>query len=479
MTANLKNLERITKKILRGESATPADFEFHRRGLAREGNRALISQLNRAKGWEAFIRWSRGFPEMIAPLQEISEQPGVPSDAVQSFRSAGFISSGEPNANRERASEIFRLIEEGNIAREQSTFYALSKDPELLDGVLLLLEGSDSSNALSFLRTLLEQKLQRDQDREARKILYRLRQKGVQTELTLGDTSAERELFSMGENRLPLSQLIYYFRSHSAAGGTGDLYSLSIHEGEEFDFVQQARNLEISRSKMNELSNQGAERIREQYGIELKFNLAPLAHARFFLQLSGQELEGTRTYSRYADFLRFIGTGAIEDPFADLTGQNAEALSNLEATELLTSHYFNAWIIPYENMPGLFSEIEKVKQGPIILPPLQTKQRENILLREWMHTYFSERNRRIWSIAFLKAAYFQRTDLRMRLLAWKASQNFKDSQSEMDQLPIAAMLLDRTLQSYQEHQKKEQQEAKRSSLIVSPEEFQRSMQRKK
>jgi len=96
-----------------------------------------------------------------------------------------------------------------------------------------------------------------------------------------------------------------------------------------------------------------------------------------------------------------------------------------------------------------------------------------------MAEYFGEATRKIWSFAFEKAAFFLKdSDPYNAQVSWDLSCAFADFSISSDSIPAAALLFDRTVEFMERQKKARQEEEKRGSLIISPQEFERQFKRK-
>jgi hypothetical protein len=473
MKPNAKNFERLLRRISKGEEVTEQDLLIQWQGLGKAGDRLLVGYLNRIGGWNSFLKWTPEKASIKSALSDLAAIPGISDVVLQSMQSSG-ISIPESNDARRQAIWISEAAEKGSEEDWNRARQLLRTDPELVEDVLLLLEGSQNISVWRFLKSLSDEPEMRSHDHQIRKAMYRIKQKLPEQQDSVRLNVTEREIFSFAQNRLPLSQLILYFRPHSAYSPKGDLYFLSILEGQSFDFSQRGHDVEIDVPKLHRIGAEYSERLKGEYRIETEFHPILPAHARYFLQKSARLVEGKPASARLTEFLRFIGIEPAKDP---LTGTKKVEIG---VNEIFRHPYFSNWMIPLDSLGDFFSKLQSLKEGPIILPESQLKQREHTEKLDTLRSYFASENRAAWSLAFEKAAFFlQQQDPHIAAGSLAVADQLKDENLEPENIPAIPVLLERTLHFHQEQERLRLQEDKRTSLIMSPEEFERSMQRKK
>jgi hypothetical protein len=111
----------------------------------------------------------------------------------------------------------------------------------------------------------------------------------------------------------------------------------------------------------------------------------------------------------------------------------------------------------------------QIEEGPIILPEQQRHQQKAEIMDRAASEYFSPEKRPVWSLALQKAAYFlKEKDSEIAAMAFGFSQKLD---------PFAVFLLERSLEIRKAQIERKEKEEKRASLIMSPQEFQRSLKK--
>jgi hypothetical protein len=406
-------------------------------------------------------------------LAGLSTFPGISEGALRLLELHGVAAPG-PDAASRRAlwiSDAARREDSGDWARARDMLLA---DPDVLEGALALLEAEPSGMAAEFLKSLLSEPLSREQDHRIRKSLYRLKQLGVaaQPRQQAGSVT-EKEWWALGENREPNLQFALCFRFHSAFASSGDLYVLRIWEGREAFPVEQEAGLQMGRSAFLELCKRYSTHISRQAGVDVFMQPAPAGHAHYFIRKSLTLLPETSDPRPLLDFLRFLGAGEGEDPFAALRSAPDSA-----DVALMQHPYFQRWALDPEDLREYFEELKRLDEGPIILvgaPQIEQKRRA---ASEALARHFVERRRRLWAFAFHKAAYFLRkADQDAAARAMRLATTLENFTVEADGLDAAKILFERAIQLHAKMEEQRQAESKETSLIVTPDEFARSQRR--
>src|SRR5439155_10449071 len=118
-----------------------------------------------------------------------------------------------------------------------------------------------------------------------------------------------------------------------------------------------------------ELSGRYSEGLEKQSGMKIGFQYTAPANARFFLQKSADLLKGTSGERAISDFLKFIGDGKTEDPLVEFETKEGYVPDLQQASAVLENPYFLHWVFTTEELAGFIEELEKMEQGPIVLPP--------------------------------------------------------------------------------------------------------------
>jgi hypothetical protein len=481
MKPSEKRLERLVKQMVRGQETPVPELLSHWEGLGSAGDRVILRVLNRQNAWEPFLSRVMVFPELKSAVERLADASGVPTSADDLLSRYG-LSSSEADSPKCKAQWIAQAVgaERRNDWGRARTM--MLRDTEILDGVLMLLEELPDAAVAAFLMELPEEDLSRSQRHAVRKLLYRLRQKGV--DITDGRPGmSEPELFAFTENRLPLWQMAFYFRTHSPYGSSGDLYILRYMEGQDFEQPDQERDVSLDRAAMGDVAADYSRRLQEQIGIQIPFRHVSPTDARHWLRRTLTTLEGNEAArARISAFLRFVGGPAGQEPeVAESSNSNTLVYPGPDRTAvLLQAPYFRLWFLDAEKLQGFFEEVRKMQEGPIVLTEYQQRERRTAAGLEALRGYFDRHNRMLWALAFDKAAFFLEEENPDSARDCRAiARAFTDTSRDIESIPAAALLFDRTATVVDQQNKAKEKEEKRGSLIISPEEFARQQERKK
>lgn len=467
-----QNLERLLRKLIKQQPVSASDLLAHWQGLGAAGDRVFISTLNKQNGWEPFVLWSESEPQVREKLKAIADRPGISESGLLVLKASRLVAS-EGETPRSQSLWILQTVRNGESQDWPRATEWMLQDEDFFYATLALLELEESQQTAHFFSRLLEQKLSREQDQAIRRSLYRFRLKGFEPPQQESTTPVavepkRTEIFLFAQNRLPLWQPFFYYRS---TGSRGDWFFAEITEGTGFEIVQQQRDIRMNEKRMQQIADHYAAEFGKGTGVKMPFVRIPPVHARFFLSRSFDLITGSE------DFQKYLGTGATENPFEEWTVQKETAES--DALMLLNHDYFQLWVAEDSFLDRLFEQLREVEQAPIILPEHQTRQRIAEVMKEMVQEYFSGTRRSAWRLALERASYFLREsepDLAPRVFGF-ASQ-FSQEGFDPAENAFARALLDRSLKIQKERKAREEQEQKRSSLIMTPQEFERSLQKK-
>jgi hypothetical protein len=443
MKPDERTLEKQLKRIIKGEPADSVLVANHWRGLGRIGDQIVIRALNRGGAWESFAKYA-------------SQQPAI-QELAQHIETL-----------RDRASKVVQNIE----STPQNDWHQLQDqmrvDEDLFDTVLILLEGSKSESSVEFVNSLLDQGFNKDQETRLRKLMYQFRQKGIRPEVEAANSQSVRELFFFGENKLPLWQPLLYFRPHSAFASNGDLLILRIIEGSETAPPEQQRNVALNQASMKQLSERYSAQLSRQLGIEIQFQAVDAANARYLLRRS---LELIPESQPLQDFLKFIGAEPAKNPFEALNKSEALATADL----FLREPYFGHWTLNPHDIEEYLSQLTEQEKGPIILTGTSLAAKKMEIRSSFFQKVFTEQERSIWGFAFQKAAfYLQQSNPELSAAAMHWAEQLQNREVQAENVEIARLLFDRTVEIATKQQKAREQEERKTSLIMTPEEFRES-----
>ena len=469
MKPSEQNLERLLKKLIKQQPVSASEVLLHWTGLGQIGDRTLINTLNKQNGWEPFVLWSESEPEVRQKLHSISERPGISEAGLLVLKASG-LSAGDTESPRSQSLWILQTVRGGDSKDWVRAFELMLQNEDFFNSTLGLLELEESAQTAHFFAKLLEQNLSREQDQAVRRTLYRLRQKGiepppVQKQPAVIVTEAQRpEIFLFAQNRMPLWQPFFYYRS---TGPRGDWFFAEIAEGKTFEIIQQQRDIRLNQKRMEQIANNYAAEFRTGTGVDMPFRLVPAPHARYFLTRSFELVSGSE------DFQKYMGEASIQNPFPDRGGLDSPA----DASMFMNHPYFQLWFAEEEFTDRLFQQLKEIDNAPILLPEHQTHQRKSETTNQSIQDYFSNKNRFVWRNALERAAYYLAGEPEISAVAL----GFADQLTSENFDPVANLfvksLVERSLQVRTERMAREEQEQKKSSLIMSPQEFERSLKK--
>lgn len=474
MSRSEREFERAVKRVVRGENVPPAVLISALQHLGPGAGRAAVQILNRAAAWETFARWAMQAPETRNFLETLSAYPGISASGLAALEVAGIDVPGTEAPSRRAIwiSATAAQEDAGDWIRARGMMLA---DPDLFEGALSLMETEPDSKGPEFLAGMLGPDLSHEQNQRVRKALYKLKQQGASVQRKQQTAVAEKEWWAFVENREPHVQFALCYRFHSAFSSTGDMYTLRIWEGKDVLPLNQESGLQLSRSRFLEVAEAFARHVSEGMKIDLHSQSLPAEHAHFFLRKSLSLLPAGANPKPLLDFLRFLGAEEGADPLAGLTpaGDGADA-------SLLQHPYFESWMLDPEDLAGFFEEEKKIEEGPIILVGAPQLQQKREAASAALSGYFEERRRKLWGFLFRKGAYFLRkSEPETSGSALRIAVKFEDLSIQLDQLDAAKILFERSSQIHKQMEEQKQKVASESSLIMTPDQFARSQQRKR
>jgi hypothetical protein len=468
MRPNEKNLERLVKKLVKQEQVIREELLFHWTGLGERGDRIVIQTLNKQNGWEPFLLWSESEPDVREKLKQISNRAGISEAGLLALKAAG-VPGIDAESARTESLWILQIVRKGPSVEWDRAAQLLLRDPDFFEGTLSLLDLEESFETALFLAKVLELKPLREQDQAIRKSLYRLRQKGIEPpepeKIAIDLEPSRTEYFFLAENRIPFWQPFFYYRSH---GARGDWFFAEVREGKVFEIVQQQRDIRINEKSMQRVAENYSAEFKKGTGVDLRFHSIPAPHARYFLERSFEFITGAE------DFRKYMGEASAENP---TTGWNTtKNLVSTDAEKMFDHEYFSLWMVEEEFVTGILNKFEQIEKGTIILPEQQRRIQKAEILDQAMQDYFSQESLRVWSLILEKAAYYLRNqEPEIAELAFSFSGSLVDPEFQFRSDPFTNLLLERSIDMLEQRTAREEKEEKRSSLIMSPQEFERSL----
>jgi hypothetical protein len=438
-----RTLEKLLKRIVRGEPVDVTALANHWRGLGKSGDQIVIRTLNRANAWESFANYASQQPEIDELLQHAENL-------------------------RQQAIGFVQQVESSKQTGWQRLQDQILADENLFDAVLVLLETSNNESSAEFVNSLVDRAFNKEQESRLRKLLYHFRQKGIRLEVESATSESARELFFFGENKLPLWQPLLYFRPHSAFASNGDLLILRIIEGSETAPAEQQRNIALNQSSMKQLAERYSAQLSRQLAVEIQFHSVDPAHARYLLRCSSELIAESSGAKPLQDFLKFIGPEPAQNPFEALNKSEAFATADL----LLREPYFSHWTLNPHHIEEYLTQLAAQEKGPIILTGSSLAAKKMEIRSSSFQKVFTTQERSIWGFAFQKAAfYLQKSNPDLSAAAMHWAEQLQNLELQPENIDIARVLFDRTVEIAMKQQKARQEEERKTSLIMTPDEF--------
>jgi hypothetical protein len=302
-------------------------------------------------------------------------------------------------------------------------------------------------------------------------LLYQFRQKGIRPEVEAASSPSARELFFFGENKLPLWQPLLYFRPHSSFGSNGDLLILRIIEGSETAPAEQQRNLALNQTSMKQLTERYSSQLSRQLGIEIEFHNIDPSHARYLLRRSSELIPESSGSKPLHDFLKFVGPEPAKNPFESLNKSAPTSTAEL----FLHEPYFSHWTLNPHHIEEYLSQLADQEKGPIILTGSSLASKKMEIRSASFQKVFTTQERSIWAFAFQKAGfYLEKTNAELSAAAMYWAEELQNPEVQAENVEIARVLFDRTVEIAVKQQKARQEEERKTSLIMTPDEFRES-----
>jgi hypothetical protein len=226
----------------------------------------------------------------------------------------------------------------------------------------------------------------------------------------------------------------------------------------------------MNQRDMMRIANNYAAHFEQGTGVKILFLNMPSAHARYFVETSFDFLQGAE------EFRRYMGIAEKQNPFSDWNVR--ENLLQADADSLLNKEFFILWMVEDDFLARLFDRLKQIEEGPIILPEQQRRQQRLEIMDQALEEYFSSEKRMVWSLALEKAAYaLKNSDSDSANLALGFARMLSDPEKNISAVPFASGLLERSLEIHEKQMAKQKSEEKKTSLIMSPQEFERSLKK--
>jgi len=151
-----------------------------------------------------------------------------------------------------------------------------------------------------------------------------------------------------------------------------------------------------------------------------------------------------------------------------------EPLTNSQMEKLFLHEWMTHWLIDFAQIRPMIQEIVKVQESPIVLSEVQKSERVREIKEKHAEKVFSQEKRAVWKNRFEETAYlfFKRGEEDLARLSLSAAHMMDEEDTRFTRNPLIQFLIDRTLSRYTEIMKETAQEEstiqETSSRILFP-----------
>lgn len=317
--------------------------------------------------------------------------------------------------------------------------------------------------------------------REARRSLYRLEQRGIEVPhpspepgITLPATSALEGSMSPVDGRG--DQLVWI---EKRTGRGSDFVFAVINDPEGL------REVDYFHSSRKEVLAAQAEMLRRN---EVRIVPVDWHHCDFLIERARRwaEERGQRT----ADYARLRTQLTAEAPiesdhpvFARIPREQIEAEPEwlAKATLLVTEPELRTWFFGREQLQAYIDEFQQIRDSPLVLNRSQQTERQELLVQNAVEQIFAGERGASWSRRLLEMAYFfdmtkRHPQAKSTLASALALQS---SEHGGRGIPLCEALVRGSLMAHLQMAQREEEEHRRSSLLVTPGEALRETERKR
>jgi hypothetical protein len=168
--------------------------------------------------------------------------------------------------------------------------------------------------------------------------------------------------------------------------------------------------------------------------------------------------------------LKFIGPEPAKNPFESLNKSDTSS-SDL----FLREPYFSHWTLNPHDIEEYLSQLAALEKGPIILTGSSLAAKKMEIRSSFFQKVFTDHERSIWAFAFQKAAFYLQQsypEVSASVMHW--ADQLYNPELQPENIEIARVLFDRTVELAMKQQKARQEEERKTSLIMTPDEFRES-----
>jgi len=164
---------------------------------------------------------------------------------------------------------------------------------------------------------------------------------------------------------------------------------------------------------------------------------------------------------------------------ADTVRRDAEALRTSDG--LLEEKELRTWFFDQEALQPYLSEMQRIKESPLLLNPAQQQERVRLVIEQAIEELFGGERRDSWVRRLEEMAYFfhatNRVEAAKRAVAVALALATSDRGGR--DIAMCETLVRASLAAFMQMEEQRQEEAARSSLVVTPQQALREAQRRR
>ena len=338
---------------------------------------------------------------------------------------------------------------------------------------------SASVNALRALETASRDKLVR---KEVRRSLYRLEQRGVDVPPVASSPVTALSAAPALEGYLSAvdghgDQLVWLIKAR--AGGLAHLFAVT----NDPDGLREVELNETTRKALRLVRQEMLDR-HELRMIEADWRYCDFLVDRAFRWATEKGHSITGDYRGLR--AQLVKEPVVERPpliFALFAPDaiRAEAQLLTESDQLLEEKEFRTWVFDAQALAPYLEELRQVRDSPLVLNPVQQQERFQAVAEHAVAELFGGERRDSWVRRLQEMAYFLHATARStpakRALA--AALALADSQRGGREIPLCEQLVRSSLAAHWQMEEQRREEETRTSLVVTPQQAARELERRR
>lgn len=386
--------------------------------------------------------------------------------------------------DRERLAAGERLLATWNVAATAAGELgaALGRDADADLAIVHRLGTVQDPAAVALLQQIEKTAASKDLRREARRSLYRLEQRGMEIPRKPAPPAA------------PLVGAPALQGLVSAIDGRGDqLVWLLKPRGEGlYHFFAMINDPEGMReTELNVITRKGLRELRAELkaGHEIEFVEADALYCDFLMHRAFRwaRERGGHTHGDYLGFrARLLRQPAPENlpPLAlaslDAEGIRADESLVADSSKLLEEKEFRTWFFPRQRLQPYLDAVAEAESSPLVLPEEHKKERVEAVVRRAVGELFAGEQGRSFARRLLEMAYFLLATQRGEAAKLAVAAAFALERGEGGTgIGFCEQLVGSSLGFWYAMEKQEEEERRKESFLVTPQEFATGQHRKR